>query len=180
MCRMEFAVVDDGLPTLVWLGEEPEHVFEKLLHSHHIYLARDADPRQIMFSGAQEAFHRVCTPNNQPNWAHEMLSLLSALQFLDRMGETGFADRNRTWLAEHAPPCSLEQMLSLDAVPYPEGLYGRAYVVGEALIAAIGWDTLKPLALARDRDGMASVETWLESLAPGEREMALGVLSGAA
>ena len=107
-----------------------------------------------------------------------VLSLLFALQFLERMGETVYAERSRIWLTEEAAPCSLDEMLSLDAVPYPPGLYGRAYVVGEALIAAIGWDALKPLALARDGDGMACVDTWLDSLASTDREKAAEVLTG--
>lgn len=62
VCREEFGRSDDGVPTAVWLGESPETVFERNNGAYHIYLARDSDPWQVMYSGAHEAFHRVFTP----------------------------------------------------------------------------------------------------------------------
>jgi hypothetical protein len=176
MCRKHFNVEDDGIPTVIWFGEHPECVFEAPLDAFHIYLARTSNPRQIMFSGAHEAFHRVCSRNTL-HWAHEMLAVHFSLRFLDLKGEARHAQINRVDLIEQSNRCSLQQLLLQTSVPYASGTYGRAYVVGQELIDAIGWDLLKPLALARDEAGQPDVDAWLAGLPEWARGKAEAVLT---
>jgi hypothetical protein len=123
MCRKEFGVEDDGLSTVVWLGERPESVFEKALDAYHIYLSRNSDKWQLMYSGAHEAFHRVCTPPESFHWAHEMLAVHFSLTFLDRIYESAHAAGNRRSLSHEATRCSLEQLLASNSVPFPDGFW---------------------------------------------------------
>ena len=127
MCRSEFGVGEDSLGTAVWLGDRPETVLESHLNRCNIYLARDSDPWQIMYSGSHEAFHRVCSPCVGRHWADEMFAVLFSLIYLDRIGQEAHADINRRCLVAEAEACSTEAMFALSG-PCPEGLYGRAYV----------------------------------------------------
>ena len=113
------------------------------------------------------------------HWAQEMLATHFSLIFLDRIGQGEHAESNRLLLSQEADMCSLEQMSAMGAPPYPDGLYGRSYLVGEALIAAAGWDLLKPLAVARNAGGKPSVQAWLQSLPQPECAKALAVLPAA-
>jgi hypothetical protein len=177
LCRAEFGVPDDGRQAAVWLGDRPETVFEKHLDHHNVYLGRTADRWQHMYSGAHEAFHRVCGEGkNSSHWADEMLAVLFSLTYLEWIGEAAHAERNRRQLTEQAGCCSLEQMLGVAGGPLPEGLYGRVYVVGEKLREAIGWEALRSLATTRHDDGACDVDRWLDSLGKA-RPVAAAVLS---
>ncbi len=110
------------------------------------------------------------------HWAHEVLAVHFSLLFLDRIGQKAHAEKNRRLLRQQAHQCSLKQLVAMNNVPYPAGLYGRAYILGEQLIAAVGWDQLKPLALTRNVDGKPCAEEWLCSLPRSERAEALAVL----
>ena len=175
-CRVEFSGPDDGYPTVVWLGEESETVFEKDLGAYHVYLGRDATPVQALYQAAHESFHRVCTPTGSFHWAHEMLAVHFSLLFLDRVGQHAYAATTRARLTSEAAQCSLDRMLDLAGLPYPLGLYGRAYVVGSELVEAVGWDRSRLLALVRSGAGRPCVNTWLGSLATPERTQAERVL----
>ncbi len=59
---------------------------------------------------------------------------------------------------------------------YPEGLYGRAFVTGRALIDAIGWRSVKGLVHTVDAAGQPSVAAWLSTLDVPERRAAVEVL----
>lgn len=145
MCRTEFGVEDDGIETVVWLGQGGETVFEAAIGAYHVYLSRDANPLQILYQGSHEAFHRVCAPPvGVLNWLDEMLAVHFSLVFLERIGQVAHAVINRTVLRAEAETCSAAQMIAMNAVPYPDGLYGRAYLTGEAMIEAVGWDLLAP------------------------------------
>jgi len=172
MCRTDFGVEDDGLGTVVWLGASPETVFEVGHNAWHVYLARAANDLQHMYSGAHEAFHRVCTPHLVFHWVDEMLAVLFSLAFLERINQHRHADLNRSCLIEESARCPPEQMLAMDRVPYPDGMYGRAYVVGAALVDAVGWPAVTRLALARDASQQANIESWLDSLTPRQRTSA--------
>lgn len=177
-CRAEFGVVDDGIPTLVFMGEYGETVFIAGLGRFHIYLSRDNNPNQTRYQAAHEAFHRVCTPPNAFSWAHEMLAVHFALRFLDHgsVGLRAYAELTRVTLRREANFCSRQQMLALGTPPYPTGLYGRAFVVGEELVAALGWDQLKSLALARGTGGEPGVDAWLTGLSGEEESLARRIL----
>jgi hypothetical protein len=169
MCREEFGVKEDDLGTAVWLGEGPETVLEAHLNRCNIYLGRNSDPLQIMYSGAHEAFHRVCSPRIGRHWADEMFAVLFSLHYLDRIGRKAHANANRRELLAEAEQCSTEAMFALDG-PCPDGLYGRVYVLGMSLLDCVGWDRLKSLAVTKQADERMDVAAWLSSLSVEERE----------
>ena len=173
MCRIEFGIPDDGGDAVVWLGDHPETVFERHLDRHNIYLGRRSDRWQLMYSGSHEAFHRVCGERkNAMHWVDEMFAVLFSLLYLERIGEVEHADRNRNQLIEDAPLVSRQEMLAVTQCPLPNGLYGRAYLLGEELKQIVGWEVLKGLAVSRTTEGFPDVEAWIASLAPEVREKA--------
>jgi hypothetical protein len=179
MCREEFDVADDGREAAVWLGDRPETVFEEHLDRHNIYLGRDSDRWQLMYSGSHEIFHRVCSGGkNALHWVDEMFAVLFSLLFLERIGETVHAERNRIGLIEDAQLISREELLATVRGPLPDGFYGRAYVLGEELRRIVGWQTLKRLAGLRSADGFPDVGSWLTSLAPADRDTVDDLLLG--
>ncbi|HET9676011.1 MAG TPA: hypothetical protein VFP21_00740 [Solirubrobacterales bacterium] len=148
ICRVEFGVPADGVDVVVWLGESPETVFEKHLDRFNIYLGRGSDRWQYMYSGSHEAFHRVCSHGkNASHWVDEMFAVMFSLLYLERIGEVDHADRNRIGLVEQASLISREEMLNVVSGSLPDGLYGRAYLVGEELRRILGWAALKSLAV---------------------------------
>jgi hypothetical protein len=164
----------------VWLGERPECVFEAPLNQYHLYLDRNADAQQTMFSASHEAFHRVCTPSNAYHWADEMLAVQFSLFFLERIGQHLHAIANRVDLQRTASRYPVTEMLACSGPPLPLDFYGAAYVVGEALLAACGWDQLKLLGVTRNADGTPSIERWLGLLSGPERARALAALPSTA
>lgn len=165
ICRAEFGVLADGLDAVVWLGDCPETVFEKHLNRFNIYLDRRSDRWQYMYSGSHEAFHRVCSEGkNASHWVDEMFAVMFSLLYLEHIGEVGHADRNRSGLLEQASLVSRKEMLGVVGGPLPDGLYGRAYLVGEELRKVLGWAALKSLAVTRIPDGTPDLEGWLGSL----------------
>jgi hypothetical protein len=167
ICRAEFGVRPDGRDAVVWLGDHPETVFEKHLDRYNIYLGRRSDRWQGMYSGSHEAFHRVCSKGkNKSHWVDEMFAVMFSLLYLDHIGEAAHADRNRAHLLEQASLVSRSEMLEVISGSLPDGLYGRAYLLGEELRDLIGWPALKSLAVIRTPDGTPDIEAWLDSL-PG-------------
>jgi len=73
---------DDAIETAVWLGDRPETVYEPKPNRVNIYLGRTSNPLQIGYSGAHEAFHRVCSPMAGTHWADEMFAVLFSLLYL--------------------------------------------------------------------------------------------------
>jgi hypothetical protein len=175
MCRSEFGVGEDSLGTGVWLGDRPETVLEPHLNRCNIYLARDSDPWQIMYSGAHEAFHRVCSLCVGRHWADEMFAVLFSLIYLDCTGQKAHADINRRCLVAEAEACSTEVMFALSG-PCPDGLYGQAYVLGSSLTDCVGWKRLKTLAVTKGADGRMDLAAWLSSLSAEDRENVLPFL----
>jgi len=170
ICRVEFEVPTDGLDAVVWLGNSPETVFEKHLNRYNIYLDRRSDRWQYMYSGSHEAFHRVCSEGkNAPHWVDEMFAVRFSLLYLERIGEASHAARNRTGLVEQASLISRSEMLKVVSGPLPDGLYGRAYLVGEELQQLVGWPALKSLAVTRALDSTPDIEAWLDSLPAAAR-----------
>jgi len=179
MCRDEFAVGDDGIETAVWLGDGPETVHEPHAGRINVYLGRRSGPLQVRYSGAHEAFHRVCSPCTGQQWADEMFAVLFSLLYLDRMGYEEHANLNReTDLLPEAAECTAEEMFARDG-PCPPGLYGRVFVLGTALEEQIGWDRLKTLATTKRADGRMDVAAWLDGLTEDERSRAAPLLQGA-
>lgn len=181
MCRIEFGIPDDGCEAVVWLGDHPETVFESHLDRHNIYLDRDSDRWQLMYSGSHEAFHRVCGERkNAMHWADEMFAVLFSLLYLERIGEIAHADKNRIGLINGAQRISRQEMLAVAQGPLPDGFYGQAYLLGEELRQIVGWETLKDLATLRTAEGFPDVEVWIASLTTGVREKAARLVLGSA
>jgi hypothetical protein len=179
MCREEFNVPDDGREAAVWLGDRPETVFEKHLDRHNIYLGRNSDRWQLMYSGSHEAFHRVCGERkNSIHWADEMFAVMFSLLYLDRIGEIAHADRNRVGLIENAPQISRQEMLTTTHGPLSDGFYGQAYLFGEELRHVVGWEALKNLAVSRTAEGFPDIGKWVASLPPQAREKAVRLVAG--
>jgi hypothetical protein len=179
MCRIEFGIPDDGHEAVVWLGDHPEAVFEKHLDRHNIYLGRDSDRWQFMYSGSHESFHRVCGGRkNAMHWADEMFAVLFSLLYLERIGETTHADKNRIGLIKGAQCISRQKMLNVTQGPLPGGFYGQAYLLGEELRQIVGWETLRDLATLRTAEGFPDVEAWIDSLAVEVREKVARLVLG--
>jgi hypothetical protein len=178
ICRAEFGIADDGREVAIWLGEGPETVFERHLDRYNIYLGRDSDRWQFMYSGAHEAFHRVCGEGkNSSHWLDEMFAVMFSLLYLEFIGEAEHAERNRVGLIEQSELLSRSSMFAVTEGPLPDGLYGQAYVTGEELREKVGWDAMRLLAVTRTPEGHPDVEERLNSLLPDARARAEKVLS---
>jgi hypothetical protein len=173
---------DRGFGERLVLGLHPECVREQRGRRYDLYLARGSGPSQLRLQIGEEMFHRVCSEGRVFHWTHEMLACLFTLSLLREHGLGGYADRvEHDWRrdAVRMPP---ETLAALDlwaaAGPYPPGLYGRAFVVGDAFRRAVGWDALRPLARSLGPNGQPDVAAWLGTLAPSEREHARSILAG--
>jgi hypothetical protein len=158
MCRIEFGIPDDEREAVVWLGDHPETVFESHLDRHNIYLGRDSDRWQFMYSGSHEAFHRVCGERkNAMHWADEMFAVFFSLLYLERIGETAHADRNRIGLINDSR-LHRTQLNSLDAIgptepdsaPWtPSGATHNPSVAGSSPARPIKHSVVLPMIRAR-------------------------------
>jgi hypothetical protein len=104
-----------------------------------------------------------------------MFAVLFSLIYLDRIGQEAHADINRRCLVAEAEACSTEAMFALSG-PCPEGLYGRAYVLGSSLTDCVGWERLKTLAVTKGADGRMDLAGWLSSLSAEDRKKVLPFL----
>lgn len=158
------------LPELEW-GERPEFRAITTDDRPRIFVARDgADWWRIRYQIAHEVFHWLCTPRGIFHWAHELFAVETAMRALDELGEHDYTRRAAANLAEEAEQLPFEAMLTTPlAVPYPDGLYGRAWLTGRELTAAVGWERLKPLAASFDEHGAPDVGGWARSLDPFEQ-----------
>jgi hypothetical protein len=100
-----------------------------------------------------------------------------AVLFLERIGETVHAERNRTGLIEDAQLISRDELLATVRGSLSDGFYG-AYVLGEELRRILRWQTLKRLAVLRSPDGFPDVGSWLTSLIPADRDTVDDLLLG--
>lgn len=175
LCRREFGVDDDGIDTTVWLGEGPETVYESHILRYNVYLARDSDHWQIRYSGGHEAFHRVCSPCAGSHWCDELFAVLFSLVFLRSIGEGAHAERNEHQLIEQADACSPQDFFAYTGGPRP-GVYGRAFLVGRALVSLVGWERAKQLAVTRNLDRRVDADAWLTHLQGPERALVRPVL----
>ena len=139
MCRIEFGIPDDGCEAVVWLGDHPETVFESHLGRHNIYLGRDSDRWQFMYSGSHEAFHRVCGERkNAMHWADEMFAIFFSLLYLERIGEIAHADKNRIGLIDGAQRISRQEMLAATQGPCPMASMARRTFLARSCVKSWG------------------------------------------
>ena len=171
LCEAEFGgSLQPDVETLLFMGEEPESVFETHAGYHSIYFKRGSDIQQLSYQLGQEVFHRVCTPSGTCHWAHEILSLLFSFDYLETVGFGNYAGSQKERLRQESGLLSLPEMIDVSSMPYPLGMYGRAFVTGEQLLREVGWENLKPLARSFDALGKPDVAGWKRSLSNEARE----------
>lgn len=175
---------DARWPTILVCGLRPECVREIDERRYDLYLAHGSDPWQLRLQIGHETFHRVCSQGRVFHWTHEMFACLVSLRLLRGCGLADYADdREAEWRAE-AQAFSFVDLCGLDlwsAGPdYPPGFYGRAFVTGERLLAAVGWRRLCLLARSLNRgDATPDLDAWLARLPADVRASAQTVLDNA-
>lgn len=185
-CLADFGPTgDEERPMRFVLGLHPECVLVPEdgagRGGYLLYLQRGSDPCQLRLQMGHEIFHRVGSRGRVVHWTHEMLACLFAVRQLRAFGWNEYADRCDAEYTAQARALPLVRMRRLDLSPgrYPEGLYGRAYVTGKALRAAVGWKELCRLArTAPGEDGGPDLDRWLGSLLPSSQAGAELVLGG--
>jgi hypothetical protein len=166
-CRADFGDPSDaGRPTLLLFGLRPECVREPDDRRYDLYLQRDSDPYQLRLQIGHEMFHRVCSQGRVFHWTHEMLACLVSVRLLRRHGMEDYAAQIEREYETQAERLSLTEMMRADltAPPYPEGLYGRAYVTGRSLADAVGWPALCLLGRTRNGTDIPDVAGWVRRL----------------
>jgi hypothetical protein len=104
-----------------------------------------------------------------------MLAVLFSLRFLEQVDQHEHVERSRAFLREHGESYPVTKMLEVDPHSPGDGFYGCTYLIGEALLQAVGWELLKPLATMRS-SGIPSIPDWLASLPDAERAKADSIL----
>jgi hypothetical protein len=180
--RLTFGKADDGLPTRVWLGEGPETVYEADEGAVHIYLGRGSDWLQYAYSGSHEAFHRACSPCVGGSWADEMLAVEFSLRYLRAIGLEAHAGLNEGVLRASGAQHSVSEVVS-GQLGWPDGAYGRAFLICEELNAALGRDVVQTLPSYCVLGGEPAFPAWRDSLSSEDRrklDAIIGAPEGAA
>jgi hypothetical protein len=155
--------VDQGLETVLVRGESAESTHDGPGMVRVVYFSRTSDWWQQRYELAHEAVHRVATPVGTHHWVHEMLAVHFAVAHLAAVGLVDHAATCAKKLEAEAADLSLEQMRTVDQLPYPEGLYGRAYVTAVDLHATVGDEALWRLVTVFG-DGTPDWQGWLATL----------------
>jgi hypothetical protein len=96
---------------------------------------------------------------------------------MEELGEHGYAQTVMSELTAEAECLQVGTMLTTSLLDRSlDGLRGRAWVTGRELVAAIGWEELKPLAATFGANGRPDVAAWVRSLAPELRASVEAVL----
>ena len=187
-CARDFgAPADPDRASLLVLGQRPECVYEAAHRRYDLYLYRHSDPFQLRLQIGHEVFHRVCSQGGIFHWTHEMLACLVSVRMLRQFGAAEYAERVARDYREQAARFSTDALLASDLwrsedggsnTGPPTGLYGRAFVTGEALLETAGWPALCRLARTARRDGSPDVGRWMETLETGARRASAGILRG--
>ena len=168
--RLCYRKADDGVTTRLWLGDRPETVFEKEQGAVHIYLGRGSNWLQYAYSGAHEAFHRVCSPClGNGTWADEMLAVDFSLRYLRAIGLEDHADLNEAALRASAERRSVTEVVS-GSTDWDDGGYGRAFLICEELIAALGRSKITKLPSYCGLGGEPAFPAWRDSLSIEDRQ----------
>jgi hypothetical protein len=104
------------------------------------------------------------------------LAVETAVRAMEELGGNAYVERIAASPTEEAGLLTVGAMLTtrLDLGWYPPGLYGRAWVTARELIAAAGWERVKPLA--RSFGGRPDVAAWVASFPAAERAAVEAVL----
>ena len=165
------------LPLLDW-GEHPEYRAVTPDGNPRILVSRHGpDWWRIRYQIAHEAFHWLCTPPRTFHWAHELFAVEMAVRAMQELGEHGYAQTVTDELSQEAERLPVGVMLTTPLQKGSlDGLYGRAWVTGRELSAAVGWERLKPLARSFDETGRPDVAAWVRALPEREQPAVEAVL----
>jgi hypothetical protein len=166
-CRADFGEPSDaGRPTHLLFGQRPECVREPEDRRYDLYLHRNSDPFQLRLQIGHEMFHRVCSQGRVFHWTHEMLACLVSVRLLRQYGMEDYAAQMEREYETQAERLAIDDMMRSDLTspPYPEGLYGRAYVTGRSLSDAAGWHALCLLGRVRKGTDVPDVAGWARRL----------------
>lgn len=168
------------LPVDCYLGESPLTVYERGGERIHVYLSRDVIPQGWAYEAGHEAVHVVARSGpTMRHWTHEMVAMLMALRFLDSVGMASTASRTRARLRTEAEQITAADVIAEEKCTYPDGLYGRVYLIGQALVDAVGWNALLGIVDAFNKHGRPDHTIWLLSLAEPARQRAMAALTQA-
>jgi hypothetical protein len=170
-------LIGEATPRVGW-GERPEFRWRTADADATIIVDRhEPDWWRIRYQIAHEVFHWLCTPPRIFHWTHELFAVETAVRAMEELGEQDYVKRATAELRDAAEALALDHMLTTQlSTPYPHGLYGRAWLAGGELTAAIGWDRLKPLAHSFDESGAPSLQGWIRSLDHSEQKAVEEVL----
>lgn len=172
---------DASRNTVLLRGLRPECVFEPNDRRYDVYLQQGSDALQLRLQIGHEIFHRVCSQGGVFHWTHEMLACLFSVRLLRLQGFEAYAAQTTEAYCREAEICPVQTLFTADlwrSSCYPPGFYGRAYVMGAALKAAVGWAALCRLARFRGSQGVPDVTGWLDSLPEDTKIKAKRVLEG--
>ena len=164
-------------PVLLLLGLFPECVRETADKRYDLYLQAASDDLQYRLQIGHELFHRVCSQGRIFHWTHEMLACVFSVRVVQALGFNAYADTVRGDYAAQAALLSAADMqnapLWQGASAYPPGLYGRAFVTGQALLQIAGWPALCRLArwnMDEAADALTpDVSGWISTLSPTQK-----------
>jgi hypothetical protein len=166
------------LPVDCYLGESPLTVPERGGERIHVYLSRDASPQGWAYEAGHEAAHAVAGAGRaMRHWTHEMVAVLMALRFLDSVGMAATANRTRARLRTEAEQITAAAVMAEEECTYPKGLYGRVYLMGQALVDAVGLNAVLGVVDAFNKHDRADHTVWLASLAEPARQRAMAALT---
>ncbi len=180
ICGADFGEPSDAdCPVFLWRGIRPECVYEPVDGCYEIYLKVNSDPLTTWLQLGHEIFHRVAGEGRVFHWTHEMFACLISVRLLNQRGFTEYADLVTERYQAESRLCSFTQLVRADpwsGASYPDGYYGRAFVVGIELCQAVGYRALCLLARLLNHAAVPDVPAWLESLPLTERNAAKFVL----
>ena len=175
-------------PTQLLLGLYPECVRELSDKRYDLYLQTGSDAFQLRLQIAHEMFHRVGSQGRIFHWTHEMLACVFSVRVLETHGLLDYVRVTKEYFARDAAQLTVAQMQAAplgDGSLYPPGLYGRAYMTGQALCDVVGWLPLCRLArfgddfrtgASQEKVPVPDVEGWLHSLPLAEKQRAREIL----
>lgn len=152
-------------PWRLILGEYPQQIVWQGRSEIYVGRLSVGDPSRFLWQFAHEGFHHTCSPPATFHWTHEMLATMWAARLVART-DPSRANQFVSYELSIANRCAVTAMLNIAGLPYPDGLYGRALMVGAAIEARVGWDRLKTLATCFDANGKPDWESWVAMSPP--------------
>jgi len=159
-----------GHPFAVVRGERPHTLF-RADGKRFVYIGRAAQDAQERYQLGHEMTHVVL--GNVFDWVHEMLAEHFTIKHLPAQGYTVYANDQ---IADHRRKSTEAGRKALSGTntaltSYPPNLYADAYVIGEKLCDAAGWEAVTKIPSYFGANGRPDLPKW------GEKECARPVRS---